>query len=253
MTAEREPTADLADSRLHEPQPAGADRPSHQPTTTRLALVRHGETVWHADNRYAGGSSDIDLTARGERQAQLLARWASTQPITAVVSSPVRRALETAGPSAAALGVELDVVDHLREIDFGVAEGHTVAELRSLDPGMVQRFQADPAAHPYPGAEVPERAAERAAAALRAIARTHRGGYVLVVAHNTLLRMALCQLLELPVARYRQLFPRLDNAAITEVLVAHDPAHPSHLICLNNSICLNEPPEANDEDMKEHP
>ena len=42
---------------------------------TRVVLARHGETVWHADNRYAGGSSDIDLTERGREQADLLAGW----------------------------------------------------------------------------------------------------------------------------------------------------------------------------------
>ena len=42
-------------------------------TFTRLVLVRHGETVWHSDNRYAGGSSDIDLTPLGEEQARTLA------------------------------------------------------------------------------------------------------------------------------------------------------------------------------------
>ena len=107
------------------PAPArGADRSTH------LLLVRHGETVWHADNRYAGGGSDIDLTERGRRQAQDLARWAGTQHVDAVVVSPVRRALETARPAAVALGLPLTVVDDLREVDFGVAEGRTVMTLR---------------------------------------------------------------------------------------------------------------------------
>ena len=43
------------------------------------------------------------------------------------------------------------------------------------------------------------------------------GGTVLVVAHNTLLRLGLCVLIGLPVARYRHVFPRLDNAAVTEI------------------------------------
>ena len=210
---------------------------------TRMALVRHGETVWHADNRYAGAASDIDLTPKGVRQAEFLARWAAAQRLGVVVASPVRRAVETARPSARALGVELEVVEDLREVDFGVAEGHTAAELMSVDPGMVQRFRADPVAHPFPGAESPEVAAERAAGALRSIARAHADRYVLVVAHNTLLRLALCQLLDLPVARYRQLFPRLDNAAITEVAVAHRAGDPSYLISLNNSLVTDDTEE----------
>jgi len=202
-------------------------------SSTRLALVRHGETVWHADNRYAGGRSDIDLTDLGREQAEDLRRWAVGQSFAAVVVSPVRRAVETASPTAAALELELEVVDDLHEVDFGIAEGHTIAELSAMDADMVQRFRSDPVRHPFPGAEPPEDAAVRAAAALREVARRHAGEDVLVVAHNTLLRLALCSLLDLPVTRYRQLFPRLDNVAVTRVAVPADPSAPASLLALN--------------------
>jgi probable phosphoglycerate mutase len=201
---------------------------------THLALTRHGETVWHADNRYAGGGSDVDLTELGKQQADALAEWVRGQHFDAVVVSPVRRALETAAPSAAALGVDMEIIDDLRELHFGVAEGRTVEELADLDADMVDRFRADPVKHPFPGSESPARAADRAAAALRGVAAAHAGGRVLVVAHNTLLRLAMCALLELPVARYRSLFPRLDNAAITELSVPVDPARPASLLSLNS-------------------
>ncbi len=54
---------------------------------SRILLVRHGETVWHKENRYAG-RSDVALTVRGQAQADQLAAWAVTARITAVWSSP---------------------------------------------------------------------------------------------------------------------------------------------------------------------
>ncbi len=206
--------------------------------SARLLLVRHGETIWHADNRYAGAASDIDLTANGRRQAEQLARWASRQGVDALAVSPVRRALETAAPSAAALQLAPLIVEDLREIDFGVAEGRTSAELLSVDADMVHAFRRDPVAHPFPGAEGPAHAAARAGAALREVARPHPGGCLLVVAHNTLLRLALCELLELPISRYRQLFPRLDNAAVTEISLPADRAAPAALLCLNQHLSI---------------
>jgi len=199
-----------------------------------LLLTRHAETVWHAENRYAG-ISDIDLTPRGVQQAERLADWVRTRKIDAIVCSPVRRARETAAPSALAAGVELEVVDDLREVGFGIAEGRTLSE---LDPEVVARFRADPVAHPFPGAEQPTVAAERCAAALRRVAARHAGDTVLVVAHNTLLRLGLCALLGLPVARYRQVFPRLDNVAVTEIALPATPlpdggAGPVALLSLN--------------------
>ncbi len=204
--------------------------------STTLVLVRHGETVWHGDNRYAGGQSDIDLTDTGARQARLLAQWATATAPDAVVSSPVRRAVETATPAATALGVELRIEDDLREVDFGVAEGRTAAELLSTDPDIMHRFRRDPVAYPFPGSEHPHAAARRAAEALRKTAARYPGGRVLVVAHNTVLRLALCQLLDISVSRYRQLFPRLDNAALTEVLVPVADGQPASLFSLNVGV-----------------
>ncbi|MFD8810040.1 histidine phosphatase family protein [Streptomyces sp. NPDC059627] len=210
-------------------------------TVTRLALARHGETVWHAENRYAGGHSDIDLTERGRRQAEALAVWSREYEPEVVVSSPVRRAIETATPSAAAVGVAVQVVDDLREVDFGVAEGHTLDELARADPDMVRRFRADPVAHPFPGSEPPDDAALRSARALRAIAGQFPGRRVLVVAHNTLLRLGLCTLLGVPVKNYRSTFPRLDNAKISEITISVDRHQTASLLSMNSRLCVPSP------------
>ena len=200
---------------------------------TTLLLTRHGETDWHHDNRYAGADSDIDLNEVGRAQAAALAEFTARTRPSAVVSSPVRRAVETAQPAAAALGTPLEIVDDLREVGFGVAEGRTAAELDDLDPAIMRRFRSDPVAHPFPGAEPPEEAAKRAAESLRSVADGHRGTVVLVVAHNTLLRLAMCALLDLPISRYRQLFPRLDNAAISALRLRVGRAEPASLLSLN--------------------
>ncbi|WP_049579795.1 histidine phosphatase family protein, partial [Streptomyces sp. SBT349] len=62
------------------------------------------------------------------------------------------------------------------------------------------------------------------------------GGPVLVVGHSTILRLALCALLGLPLAAYRQHFPRLDNVAVTEIALPADPSRPVSLLSLNRSI-----------------
>lgn len=199
----------------------------------RVALARHGETVWHEVNRYAGGSSDIDLTSKGRQQAQDLAQWTKEYAPDAVISSPVRRAVETAQPCADAAGVPMLIVEELREVSFGVAEGRTIGELIAMDALMVDRFRADPVAHPFPGAEPPPDAADRAAEGLRKLADQYSGAKVLVVAHNTLLRLALCRLLGLPVASYRDIFPRLDNAAISEMSIPADRDRVASMLSFN--------------------
>ncbi|MFJ8631441.1 histidine phosphatase family protein [Streptomyces sp. NPDC093568] len=190
-------------------------------TGTTLLLARHGQTIWHAENRYAG-ISDVALTDTGRAQAEALGRWAGAHPVDAIWTSPLSRAVATADPACRALGLTPRREPGLRECDFGVLEGRTLAEFAAEDPAAAEAFRRDPVAHPFPRAEDPAAAAERGAAALRRIAAAHPGGRVLVVAHNTLLRLVLCTLLSIPAGEYRRVFPRLRNAAISELLVKTD-------------------------------
>ncbi|KMS89687.1 MULTISPECIES: histidine phosphatase family protein [Streptomyces] len=190
-------------------------------TATTLLLARHGQTVWHAGNRYAG-VSDVALTDTGRAQAEALGRWAAGHPVDAVWTSPLSRAVDTAEPACRALGVAARRDPGLRECDFGVVEGRTLAEFAAEHPAAAEAYRADPVAHPFPGAEDPRAAAARGTAALRRIAAAHPGGRVLVVAHNTLLRLTLCSLLGIPLAEYRRAFPRLRNAAVSEIRVDGD-------------------------------
>jgi len=183
---------------------------------TTLLLARHGQTVWHAENRYAG-VSDVALTDTGRAQAEALGRWAAAHPVDAIWTSLVSRAIATAGPACRALGLTPHREPDLRECDFGEVEGHTLAEFADRDPGAAEAFRADPVAHPFPGAEDPKAAADRGAAAVHRIAAAHDGERVLVVAHNTLLRLVLCSLLSIPLADYRRVFPQLRNAAVSEL------------------------------------
>lgn len=202
---------------------------------TQLTLVRHGQTGWHRENRYAG-ITDLPLDEVGRAQALALADWVREHPHDAVACSPLRRSRETAAASARALGLRPEVVPELREMDFGLAEGRTLAELRADAPELATAFVADPVRHPFPGAEPSQRAAGRVRAALRALVERHRGGSVLVVGHNTALRVALCDWLGIPLARYRDVLPRLDNAAITRLRVPADPGRPPALLCLNVGV-----------------
>jgi broad specificity phosphatase PhoE len=209
---------------------AAALRESRGADVTRLFVARHAETVWHQDNRYAGARSDPDLTERGHQQAAALAKAAVALKVDVLVSSPQRRARTTAGPTADALGLSPLVEPDLREVDFGELEGRTTAE---SDPEMVARFRADPVANVFPGAEPPADAATRAVAALHRLVTDHVDRTILVVAHNTLLRLVLCSLIGLPLEHYRRVFPRLDNVALTELRLPADPSDPAALLSYN--------------------
>ena len=188
---------------------------------TVLTLVRHGRTPWHDPTRYAG-DSDAPLDEVGVAQAAALAAWAAGRGFTSLACSDLRRAIDTAGAVAAATGLTPAVDPRLREPHFGLAEGRTLAELRAAEPELVARFEADPVAAAWPGAEPPADVADRGIAALRDVAARDADGAPLVVAHSTLLRLVLCRLLGVPLPEYRRALPRLDPATLTEVVMRPD-------------------------------
>jgi broad specificity phosphatase PhoE len=198
---------------------------------TELILVRHGQTVWHAENRYAG-HSDVALTPEGERQAEELARWATDAALDVVVTSPLSRARRTAAPAARAAGLDPVVDERLVEVDFGAGDGLTRDEMRTTVPDALAAFLAAPASSPFPGGESGAAAVARSRPALDDLCRDHPEGRVLVVAHQTLLRLLLCDLLGLPLDHYRAVFPRLQSVARTVVVPA--PAGPAALRVLNS-------------------
>ena len=183
---------------------------------TRLILTRHGETTWHAENRYAG-STDLPLTPRGHEQAARLGRWARGAGLDALWASPLARARETAAPAAEATGLRLQVDPRLRELDFGRGEGLTRAEMEARFPDALRAFLEDPVAHHLPGGEDPRAAVARARTCLEDISAALPGGHVLVVMHSTLLRALLCDLLGVALGEYRRIFPAVHNCSLTAV------------------------------------
>jgi len=183
---------------------------------TTLLLARHGETTWHAENRYAG-STDVALTELGIAQGEQLGRWAESQPIDAVYASDLSRAVITATPAATALGIPLTIDPALREVHFGRGEGLTSAEMRTAFPVEAARFVANPGTVPLPEGESGEAAVERAWGALERIVARYPDGTVLVVMHSTLMRLILCRALGIPLDNYRTTFPSVLNVGITTV------------------------------------
>ncbi|MEJ3750453.1 histidine phosphatase family protein [Actinomycetes bacterium KLBMP 9797] len=188
---------------------------------TVVQLARHGQTPWHRPNRYTG-SSDVDLDEVGVRQADALGRWAAGADLAALACSDLRRAVRTAAPAAAATGLAPLVDKRLRELDFGLAEGRTLADVRAEHPEVAERFVADPAVHPFPGGEAPADAVSRALAALHELAAATPDGTVLVIAHSTLIRLVVCAVLGVPLGEYRRKLPRLAPASRTALDVRAD-------------------------------
>lgn len=167
---------------------------------TTLLLVRHGATAHTAERRYSGSTgANPPLSALGEQQAAAVAARLAREagPVAAVVSSPVRRAHQTAGTVAAALGLAVETDDDLREIDFGDLEGLTGAEIEQQHPGLLAGWRAD-AELATPGGESVAEVAARVAAARDRVARRHAEGTLVLVSHLYPVRLSALAVLGAP-------------------------------------------------------
>ena len=121
---------------------------------TSVVLVRHASTSW-SGRRYCG-RADPPLSPEGRREAEkLAARLApGLPPGIRLVSSPSRRARQTAAAIASRLPeIEIEIDDRWLEADVGLAEGRTFDELAVLDPGLAAALAAGDAAIDWPGGE----------------------------------------------------------------------------------------------------
>ena len=180
---------------------------------TEIIFVRHGETVWHAENRYAG-ISDIALTAKGLEQGKKLANWAETAQLSAIYSSELKRAKLTAEFSCQKTGLELNVEKRLNEVDFGKGEGLTRDEMKLNFPEELAKFIEAPADNPLPDGEKGVNAIERANPVIKEIIEKFPKGKVLIVAHSTLIRLLLCKFMNIDLNEYRTRFPEIENCAL---------------------------------------
>ncbi|MEH0986352.1 bifunctional RNase H/acid phosphatase [Micromonospora sp. CPCC 205556] len=193
-------------------KPSWEPRPSF--TATRLILVRHGETEWTVQHRYAG-RADVPLSEQGRAQARATAaRVAELAPsVAAVLSSPLSRCTATAEAIAGALGgIPVRRNDDWIECDFGDWDGRTFAEVREGWPGELDAWLASTRIAP-PGGESFVTVAERVDRAVAALLEAYPGETVVVVSHVSPIKLALRDALAAGDAFLHRLY--LDAAGIS--------------------------------------
>ncbi|MGH7905876.1 MAG: histidine phosphatase family protein [Candidatus Binataceae bacterium] len=155
---------------------------------TTFLLIRHA-TACIAENVIAGRATGVHLSDSGVRQGGELADRLSVLPISAVYSSPLERAIETARPIARTRHLTLHISPALNEMDYG---NWTGASLESLANDFLWRaFNSARSATRIPCGEAISEVQTRIVAELGRLAAAHAHGMVTVVTHAEVIRTAL--------------------------------------------------------------
>lgn len=169
---------------------------------TRFCLVRHGETEWNACRRIQG-SIDIDLNAMGRHQAESVALALAGVRFSALYSSDLRRAWNTARIIGRSIGLEPQSLPPLRERHYGIFEGLTSEEARRHYPEAYAYYERRDRHYAFESGESLTAFMERVSGALKTLAAAHSGETVAVVLHGGVLDAAYRFVADFPLENRR--------------------------------------------------
>ena len=163
---------------------------------TRIVLIRHGQTAWNKQEIFRG-RADVPLDEVGLRQAQALADALRAEPISAIFTSPLSRAVQTAQALAESHGLVPVAVQDLIDIDLGAWEGLPHDGVREQFPELYAAWQAQPEGVTFPGGENLEAVRQRAGTALAELVEQCPGQTIALVAHRVVNKVLICHILGL--------------------------------------------------------
>lgn len=208
--------------------------PRRPPEHAVALLVRHGRTPTTGDV-LPGRAPGLHLAAEGRAQAEAAAARIAElrRPPVAVYASPLERAVETARPIAAALGLRVRTERGLLECDFGSWTGAKLSTLRRRREW--RQVQQLPSAFTFPGGESFAAMQQRVTATVDRLAARHRGATFVAVSHADPIKAVVAAVAGVPL----DLFQRLVVSPCSVTAVVRGPAS-SHLLCVNATASLGE-------------
>lgn len=150
---------------------------------TNVLLIRHGQSKGNAERRF-GGHTATPLSARGRNQAVATARTLKSESLTAIYSSDLARAMETAKPLANMTGLTVQGTTAFRERDVGVMEGLTFEDAAQQHPEQYAALLRRDFEYVLSGGESYRQLLDRAVQKLDEIIEEHRGGRIAVFSHT---------------------------------------------------------------------
>ncbi|HEX7998996.1 MAG TPA: histidine phosphatase family protein [Pyrinomonadaceae bacterium] len=190
--------------------------------STSILLIRHGQSQGNAEGRF-GGHTATPLSPRGRRQAEATARTLAAEKISAIYSSDLPRAVETATPLARLKGINVLKTEAFRERSVGVMEGLTFEEAAAQHPEQYAALIGRDFEHVILGGESYRQMLERAERYLDRIIEQHKGGQVAVFSHTgTICILTLHLIGALDAPKLRPVWVATSNCGITRIELRSD-------------------------------
>lgn len=196
---------------------------------TKILLLRHGQTNWNKEGRYQG-QIDTDLSDLGKEQARLLAKALKNIKIDHFISSPLKRAYETACESAKFHNKEVIKDERLLEINHGIWEGKLSSEVEKLDANLLKMWKETPHLVTMPNGENLQNILDRALPCVKEFAKKFDGQTIAFFAHDAVNKVLLAHFLNAPLSSFWNILQ--DNTCINVIEFNNDLVK---IVTLNNT------------------
>lgn len=192
------------------------------PLATNVLLIRHGQSRGNAERRF-GGHTATPLSARGRNQAQALARTLKSEGLTAIYSSDLARAMETAEPLAKLTRLPINGTNAFRERSVGVMEGLTFEDAAQQHPEQYAALLRRDFEYVLSGGESYRQLLDRASEKLDQIIEDNHGGKIAVFSHTgTICILALHLMGALDAPELKPVWISSANCGITRFELRND-------------------------------
>lgn len=163
---------------------------------TRIILVRHGRTEWNRVERFRG-RADIGLDSVGVKQAEAAAARIAEWKVSAIYSSPLRRAMTTAETLARFLGLGVSHLEGIIDVDYGEWQGLSPKEAAARDSDLYSRWLKSPDKVKFPGGESLAEVRARASAAVNGLIARYPEETFVLISHKVVCQIIILSLLDL--------------------------------------------------------
>jgi broad specificity phosphatase PhoE len=184
-----------------------------------IILARHGETAWNTAQIFRG-RVDVPLSDAGLDQAERLGEYLSGEKIDVIYSSPLSRAVQTAGPIARYQELDVNTIDNIIDIDYGEWQGIPSAEVKEKYPELYQDWLDTPEQVRMPAGESLEDVRRRALPFLEDAVMRCGEGRIVLVSHRVVNKVLICALLRLDNSSFWNI--KLDTAGISRFVFDGD-------------------------------
>lgn len=185
-----------------------------------LLLIRHGDNNFLKEHKLPGRLPGIHLNEEGVEQAKELARTLASLPLSAIYTSPLERAIETATPLAQAQHLNLKTIPSLNDTDVGRWAGRSWEILQRTR--ISRTVYKDPLTFRFPEGESFLEVQTRVIRSLQSISSSHSTEErIAIVFHADPIKLALAHYLDMPLASFQRLTVQTGSISILSISIAH--------------------------------